>query len=222
MENLKKILRPVYAPVVNTLYAYRKGAKRYHHLFDEIKNTKATVILEVGTWNGHRAKKMIEAAQRFSDGQVTYIGFDLFEDLTDDMYHYELSKKPPTKEAVEDELKKTGAKIELIQGNTLETLVLYSETEKKADFVFIDGGHKKETVQSDWDTVSKLMHKDTVVIFDDYWRNRDDESAKPVVDKIDQSVYKVEILPEIDVFENPDFGHLEISFAKVQLLKLKN
>jgi predicted O-methyltransferase YrrM len=222
MENIKKILRPVYAPIMNAIHAYRKGAKRYHHLFDEIEKNKATTILEVGTWNGQRAKKMIATAQRASGEQVGYVGFDLFEDLTEDMYQYELSKKPPTRKEVEQDLKKTGADIKLIQGNTLQTLVDYVKKASKVDFIFIDGGHKKETVLSDWKAVSSLMHEKTVVIFDDYWHNREDESAKSIVDNIDRSKYWVEVLPEIDIFENPDFGHLEISFAKVQLLKLKN
>jgi len=54
-----------------------------------------------------------------------------------------------------------------------------------------------------------------VVIFDDYWRNREDAGCKVVVDHIDENVYTVEILKEIDVFNNADFGRLEISFARV-------
>ena len=160
---------------------------------------------------------MIETAKQ-TPGTVKYVGFDLFEDLTEEQYQYELSKRPPSKQEVESLLSPTGAEITLVQGNTLQTLTQYAQSGEKVDFVFIDGGHSVETIQSDWDAVAKLMHENTVVIFDDYWRNRGDQSAKPVVDKIDTAKYQVEVLSEIDCFDNPDFGRLEISFAKVTQL----
>jgi hypothetical protein len=215
MDSIKKILRPFYLPVTNKYHQVFIAAKRYHHLFDEIESKKAISILEVGTWNGERAVKMIEKAQLNTDKKVTYIGFDLFEGLSDDLYKEELSKKPPTFDEVKNKLEATNANITLIKGNTINTLPEFIKGGEKVDFIFIDGGHSVDTIQSDWDAVSKLMHENTVVIFDDYWRNREEESAGPVVNSIDKTKYTVEILPEIDKFNNPDFGRLEISFAKV-------
>ena len=215
MSNIKKILRPLYLPFTNKYHRLFVAAKRYHHLFDEIENNKATSILEVGTWNGERAVEMIEKAQLNTDKKVAYIGFDLFEGLSDDLYKEELSKKPPTFDEVKNKLESTNASIKLVKGNTLSTLPEFAKDAEKVDFIFIDGGHSVETIQSDWSSVSRLMNENTVVIFDDYWRNRKNESAGPVVDSIDKEKYNVEILPEIDRFDNQDFGHLEISFAKV-------
>jgi predicted O-methyltransferase YrrM len=216
MENFKNVIRPLYVPVANILYLMFRAPRRYHHLFDEIEKIKASVILEVGTWNGERALQMIAKAQ--AGGQaVHYIGFDLFEDLSEVMYHHELSKRPPSLLEVREKLEKTGAKITLVKGNTLVTLPEFIKNNQTVDFIFIDGGHHVDTVRNDWNAVKELMGVHTVVIFDDYWRNRSDQSAKPVVDAIDVQKYRVEILSEIDVFENPDFGHLEISFAKVVL-----
>lgn len=218
MESIKKILRPIYVPITDIIYNKYKGPKRYHHLFDEIQRLKAISILEVGTWSGGRAQQMIEHAKKVSPkSEISYVGFDLFEDLSEEMYHHELSKKPPTIVEVEKRLHSTGANITLIKGNTLDTLPSFVNESKKFDFIFIDGGHHVETIRSDWNAVSKLMHANTVVIFDDYWRNNYSQSAKPVVDEIDTTKYKVEILSEIDCFDNPDFGRLEISFAKVTL-----
>lgn len=214
INNIKKMLRPLYRPLMDAYRQKMYGPKRYHHLFDEIRRLNASHIVEVGTWNGKRAVQMIKTAQQLSN-DVTYVGFDLFEELTDEMYKHELSKKPPTRAEVEEIVGETGAQIKLIQGNTLETLPAYVIDAEKADFIFIDGGHSVETIRSDWEAVSKLMHENTVVIFDDYWRNRPDQSAKPVVDAIDATQYTVEILPEIDKFKNTEFGDLEISFAKV-------
>ncbi|MFT7644522.1 MAG: putative O-methyltransferase YrrM [Candidatus Paceibacteria bacterium] len=218
MEQTKAYFRQFYLYIANWYHGKFKAPKRYHHLFDEVVKNKAATILEVGTWNGVRALQMIETAQKNTSETINYIGFDLFEDLTNEIFLRELSKKPPSQNDVEQKLLKTGANITLIKGNTLETLPEYIKNAPKVDFIFIDGGHDVATIQSDWDCVNKLMHDETVVIFDDYWRNRKTESAGPTVDTIDTDIYNVEILPEIDKFDNSDFGRLEISFARVKKL----
>jgi hypothetical protein len=60
------------------------------------------------------------------------------------------------------------------------------------------------------------MHDKTIVIFDDYWTNRKDGGAKPIVDAIDPSLYDVKILPVFDAFINPTYGRLVIKFAGVR------
>ena len=218
MSKIKKILRPFYLPLTNRCHKLFVAPKRYHHLFDEIEKNKVTSILEVGTWNGNRAVEMIKKAQQNINSKIRYIGFDLFEELSSDLYKEELSKMPPSYDEVKTKLESLGADVSLVKGNTLQTLPEYVQNSEKVDFIFIDGGHSVETIKSDWEAVSQLMHDNTVVIFDDYWRNRKAESAAPIVDVIDRSKYEVEILPEIDKFNNPDFGRLEISFAKVSKL----
>ena len=198
-------------------YMLLKGPKRYKHLYKSIKFLKANTLLEIGVWNGDRAKKMIEVAKKYNEGTIRYYGFDLFEDLSKDQYLKEMSKIPPTKEYVQNKLTLEGVEVHLFSGNTLDTLPKEINEMPTMDFVFIDGGHSNETILNDWIYCSKLIGPKSVVIFDDYWRNRTDGGCKLTVDNIDKTIYKVEILPEIDIFENPDFGHLEISFAKVTL-----
>lgn len=207
----------MYVPIANWYHKAFKAPRRYHHLFDEIRRIKAKSILEVGTWNGNRAVQMISAAQTCHQDKIKYVGFDLFEELSNDLYQLEISKRPPTKAEVLDKLAMYNADVLLIQGNTLETLPAFVRSSETFDFIFIDGGHHVETIRSDWQSVSKLMHHGSVVIFDDYWRNDAHQSAKPIVDAIDTNTYRVEILPEVDTFNNSDFGRLEISFAKVTL-----
>lgn len=218
MQNtFKSIFRPFYVPVANWYYSAFKAPRRYHHLYDTIRTTGAKRILEVGVWNGKRAVKMIEEANPMS-APVEYYGFDLFEDLGESGYTAELSKRPPTEDEVRTLLEATHATIALFRGNTLETLPATVGALPKMDFIFIDGGHSVETIANDWGYVKELMHEKTVVIFDDYWRNRTDAGCKVVVDGIDRTLFRVDILPEIDVFNNADFGRLEISFARVQKL----
>ena len=51
---------------------------RYKHIIDEVEGRQPQRILEVGTWNGHRAVQMLEASPL-----AHYYGFDLFEAATE-------------------------------------------------------------------------------------------------------------------------------------------
>lgn len=190
-------------------------AKRYVFLYQTISAIKAKRIMEIGTWKGGRAGEMIREAAKASPGEsIEYYGFDLFQTLDDETFVREISKQPLSLEQVKSDLQKTGARINLYAGDTTEVLPPLVTMLPKMDFVFIDGGHNEETILSDWMMTQQLMHDDTVVVFDDYWSNRKD-GAKPIVDAIDTKIYKVELVPTIDVFFNPRFGRLVIQFAKV-------
>jgi len=170
--------------------------------------------MEIGAWNGARAEEMIRKASKHHPAQeIEYIGFDLFEKMNKDIYKHEISKLPPSETNVRNRLETTGAKITLLAGYTTETMKNISSL-PHPDLVFIDGGHEAETVRNDWESVKKVMNSGTVVIFDDYWHNRQD-GPKVVIDAIDRGEYKVSLMPEVDVFFNPDFGRLVISLVKV-------
>lgn len=215
-NKIKTALRPFYAPLLNSLHDLFFGAKRYHALYDAIKRTRALRIMEIGTWRGDRAVKMITLAQRLNRNEkVEYYGFDLFESLDQTLFVDEISKWPPTQKEVEEKLMATGASIHLYKGNTQTVLPESLTSLPPMDFIFIDGGHSQETILNDWMNSKELMHDKTVVIFDDYWPESLTEGAKPIVDSIDTSLYNVEILPTVDRFTNKDFGKLVIRFAEI-------
>lgn len=193
-----------------------KKARRYSQLIDAVRKTKARRLLEVGTYMAVRSEQMIRAAQMFHPrGEVEFFGFDLFENLSDDQFAREISKKSPALVWVKEKLEKTGAKIELFPGDTRETLTRIAPSLAPIDVVFIDGGHSLETIESDWHAVETSLRKGSIVVFDDYWPDRTDAGAKPIVDAIDRNQYDVEILPIVDVFDNPHHGRLTIQFAQV-------
>ncbi len=175
---------------------------------------RPSTIMEIGVWNGLRGREMIQRAQKHSSKPIKYFGLDLFEEMSESLLVEELSKIPPTKKKVEERLVKAGAEVTLFAGNTLEVLPRVVSDLPQMDFVFIDGGHAVETIKNDWECVAKCMHKDTVVLFDDYYPDREDVGAKSVVDAIDREKYVVSVLPEQDVFKKKD-GVLTIQFAKV-------
>ena len=56
----------------------------------------------------------------------------------------------------------------------MKTLPEVSKNLPQMDFIYIDGGHSLETIKNDWDYTKNLMHKGTIVLFDDYWQNKID------------------------------------------------
>ncbi len=173
--------------------------------------------MEIGTWEGTRALKMIQLAQKYHHkDKIEYYGFDLFESLTQDKFREEISKWPPSLSEAKQKLEKTGASIHLFKGDTMQTLPNIIPSLPNMDFIFIDGGHSLKTIANDWEHTNKLMDKKTILIFDDYWLNRDDAGAKVTVDGISRKLYKVKILPITDYFKKTNFGPLKIKLARVE------
>jgi len=139
--------------------------ERYAHLIKMIAQAKPSTIVEIGTWDGNRAMEMATEALKHSD-TVRYLGFDLFEDATDETDSEELNVKPHHNvmdvsrrlETFKSENK--GFDFNLVKGNTRETL-----NPTSVDFAFIDGGHSVETIRSDFERLKGSK----VVVLDDYY-----------------------------------------------------
>ncbi len=189
---------------------------RYWQIFFLILITRPRRILEIGIWTGDRALTMLRVAKwRSSATDIHYYGCDLFEQMTSAKFSDEKSKWPLPQDEVMARLKPTQAHIHILAGDTMNTLPKLVREEAPMDFIFIDGGHSLETIASDWLWVSRLMHKGTVVVFDDYWIGRTDAGCKVTVDNIDRTKYHVSLLPIVDSFSATAFGPLRIKLAKV-------
>jgi len=190
--------------------------RRYGYLLLVIDRNHCRNIMEIGTWTGKRSLEMIERAKRYNDAKdISFYGFDLFELLTDKLNKEEFSKKPTTMAEVEERLRKAGAQIHLYKGFTKDTLPQAVKDLPKMDLIFIDGGHKVETIQNDWKYARELMHDETVVVFDDYYHKHDNVGCKTVVEAIDPSKYNVQILKPRDRVVTPWRRILEINFVRV-------
>lgn len=143
---------------------------RYEMVLDVIRKHKPETIVEIGTFNGVRALKMVQAALEFCN-HVHYTGYDLFDTSDIETHKREfnysdarngLVKVPLTVEEIRDIFEGSGLPFtyDLIKGDTRETLREHTD-----DFVFIDGGHSVETIRSDYARVRGCK----VVLFDDYY-----------------------------------------------------
>ncbi len=191
--------------------------KRYEQLKSQIVKMKScTKIMEIGVHKGKSSLRMINAALK-KNNNVNFYGFDIFEGMTPELHKNEMAKMPRSEKEIYNLLSETtGAKINLIKGNTSKTLPDFVETHLGFifDFIFVDGGHSEETVLSDWENVQKLINDDTVIIFDDYVvadKRGISWGCNPVVDNLDRAVWDINFLGVVDKFE---WGALQ--FVKVQ------
>lgn len=143
--------------------------QRYQQLIDLVVEKQPATIMEIGTWNGHRAIEMI---QQVPDAK--YFGFDLFESATDETDEKEKNVKPHNKaDDVAGLLQVNKVKAELYAGDTKKTLPIFLEKhgENCIDFAFIDGGHSVETIRSDWEHAKKAVKKGGVIVLDDWYED---------------------------------------------------
>jgi len=163
---------------------------RYAQINPLIAKIKPRTIAEIGTWNGYRAIEMAKEALKYQD-HVTYYGFDLFEQATDDTDSEEMNVKPHyTKELVSKFLdnfkqKNPGFSYVLTAGNTRETLKPLA-----VDLAFIDGGHSIETILGDYEALKDSK----VVLFDDYYEGGIDiekYGCNKIVDKLNHNVLPI-------------------------------
>lgn len=138
---------------------------RFQQIYDWIESHKPAVILEIGTWNGVNAVRMMK------EGAKKYIGFDLWEDgdeTIDDLENN--AKKRVSMEDARKTLKDFD--VELVKGNTRETLKAYVTGKSPfVDMVLIDGGHSRGTIKNDLLTVLKIVKSSGVIFLDDYYFN---------------------------------------------------
>jgi hypothetical protein len=168
-------------------------ASRYGQLMVLVQSCKPRKIVEVGTYQGKRAEAMCREALKYNSA-VHYLGFDLFEDATDETNVEEMNGKGAgSSEIARQKLEAIkqdhpGFTFDLVKGNTRETL---HGKNIVADFVFIDGGHSVETIRGDYEAVKGSR----LVAFDDYYTKGVDTAkfgCNAIVDKLPHTVLPAE------------------------------
>ena len=87
------------------------------------------------------------------------------------------------------------------------------------DFIFIDGGHAIKTIDNDWKHCSKLMKKNSLVIFDDYYLGDKNILSKfgsnKTYKKISINNYHKAFLPFVDEFDKKYY------LQRIKMFKVK-
>ena len=175
------------------------GLPRYRQLAELVRAYATDCIVEVGTWNGGRAIEMSLAAFEKSD-KVRYVGFDLFEEATEELDLVELNSKAHNKaKAVRKRLADFKRKMKeegktftfnLFRGDSKVTLKKAQKKLKKASFAFIDGGHSEETVRSDYENLKHVP----CIVFDDFFSK--DENGNILDDEYLGTNRLIESMPD--------------------------
>lgn len=204
--------------------------RRYEQLVDHLKRVPARQIVEVGTWNGRRAQEMALAALNPSR-QVHYVGFDLFEALTDEDLEAEFSKRPPSRADVARELRTLSCRLrlqsalpgaqsrcltfDLVPGYTRDSMPRFrsAHPDFRTTFAFIDGGHKVETVANDWEHCSAMLADEGTIFLDDFYEEDSELTTSFGCNQLVAALaagreWNVDVLPLTD--HAPDIGSIRI------------
>ncbi len=139
------------------------------NIFSLCQNKKN--ILEVGFNGGHSV-----ALYTYSNPNITIKSFDICS------HTY-------TEKCADYIRESTDFNLELIKGDSQETLKTYNSNEK-FDIIHIDGGHGYNPAKSDLHECKKFAHKDTLLIFDD--------SYAEMISKLLEEELKNELIKEVN------------------------
>jgi len=151
---------------------------------NEILKRKPKNFLEIGVFHGVTSRNVCELLQQIHGKDFTFTGIDLFttesELIKDEIipqtkfsnplktiyYKYIIRIEPYSKESVEKLLSKYKKNVNIIKGNSNK--VLKEISLDKFDYVFLDGGHKYETVLSDLKSLRNVVINKGIILCDDY------------------------------------------------------
>ena len=151
---------------------------------NEILKRKPKNFLEIGVFHGVTSRNVCDLLEQIHGKNFTFTGIDLFTTdsvlIKDEIipqtkfsnplkkiyYKYIVRLDPYSKESVEKLLLKHKENINIIKGNSNK--VLKEISLDKFDYVFLDGGHKYETVLSDLKSLRSIVLNKGVILCDDY------------------------------------------------------
>lgn len=182
---------------------------RYEYLIDSIHVIKPKTIIEIGLAQGVRSYQMIKEAKIFHS-EVCFFGYDVF-DTKDASWHNMVgnAKKVSSQLEIEKYLTPLDCKVKMYPGMTSETLWLNNN---KADIVFIDGDHRIEAIEKDFNSVKESK----IIAFDDYYISGEHNSF--TIDKYGCNRL-VDNFPKNEVFITPKtlkFPDVRIAFWSKQ------
>ncbi len=153
-------------------------------LLNHIYSIKPKNFLEVGVFHGVTSRNVCELLYLIHKNDFKFTGIDLFEinkNILDDeiapetrfsnplkniYYRYISRSDPYSYESVIKLLSKFSKNINIIKGNSND--ILKKIDTKEFDYVFLDGGHKYETVKNDLDCLKDVVFNNGTILCDDY------------------------------------------------------
>ena len=153
-------------------------------LLDHIRQRKPKNFLEIGIFHGVTSRNVCELLYSIHGDDFQFTGIDLFESensiskdelppktkfsnpLKNLYYKYLIRLDPYSYKSVTNLLEKFKKNIKIIKGNS--NYVLKKINNNLFDYVFLDGGHKYQTVKSDLESLVYVINNNGIVVCDDY------------------------------------------------------
>ena len=153
-----------------------------NYLLNHIKQAKPKNFLEIGVFHGVTSRNVCEMLYLLHGNGFKFTGIDLFshEVVSKDehipktkfsnplktiYYNYIIRLNPYSHQSVLKLLKKFEKNINIIKGNSNKVL---KEIPSKFDYVFLDGGHKYETIKNDLKNLTQVINNGGIILCDDY------------------------------------------------------
>ena len=153
-----------------------------NYLLNHIKQAKPKNFLEIGVFHGVTSRNVCEMLYLLHGNGFKFTGVDLFshEVVSKDdyipktkfsnplktiYYKYIIRLDPYSYQSVLKLLKKFEKNINIIKGNSNKIL---KEIPIIFDYVFLDGGHKYETIKNDLKNLTQVINNGGIILCDDY------------------------------------------------------
>ena len=199
---------------VNYIKYWRKSSlkkkKDGNFLLNHIRLKKPKNFLEIGVFHGVTSRNVCELLYSFHGNDFKFTGIDLFvndETLLKDeyipkikfsnplktiYYKYIIRLDPYSVDSILRLLKKFQKNVNIIKGNSNK--VLKEINVDKFDYVFLDGGHKYETVKKDLENLTQIVNNNGTILCDDYDLSYAPGVKKAIEDFVSEKHFNLKIL----------------------------
>ena len=199
---------------VNYIKYWRKSSlkkkKDGNFLLNHIRLKKPKNFLEIGVFHGVTSRNVCELLYSFHGNDFKFTGIDLFvndETLLKDeyipkikfsnplktiYYKYIIRLDPYSVDSILRLLKKFQKNVNIIKGNSNK--VLKKINVDKFDYVFLDGGHKYETVKKDLENLTQIVNNNGTILCDDYDLSYAFGVKKAIEDFVSEKNFNLKIL----------------------------
>ena len=199
---------------VNYIKHWRKSSLKKkedgNFLLNHIKKRKPKNFLEIGVFHGVTSRNVCELLYSFYGNDFKFTGIDLFvnnETLLKDeyipkikfsnplktiYYKYIIRLDPYSVDSILRLLKKFQKNVNIIKGNSNK--VLKEINVNKFDYVFLDGGHKYETVKKDLENLIQIVNNNGTILCDDYDLSYAPGVKKAIEDFVSEKNFNLKIL----------------------------
>ena len=161
-----------------------KNKEDGNFLLRHVEKIKPKNFLEIGVFHGVTSRNVCEILYSLHGNDFKFTGIDLFSNdkkvLSDEhapkttfsnplktiYYNFIIRSDPYDIKSVNKLLRKFEKNINIIKGNSSD--VLKEINLDGIDYVFLDGGHKYETVRNDLENLTQIVNNKGTILCDDY------------------------------------------------------